>query len=281
MVRHFRSMTALISIALAMAGCATPDGSQSASATAARAGYVQLMLGNAMGTTALGEGGVDDVVMGYGGGIVLSVSVSGVSGTPDGLHIVDVALGVTAVTDHVQDETYGGATAIQCYRFTIGYYSYLTSYSPISCPALGSATSMRAAARRWDATMTAAESLFTINIANEAVPVTLAAVRHLLGSADLPIPAGNRRSAIGPARQPQPGDFAAGSTWSALAVPLTNGGCVYVSFRVTTDENPQSVGLGNRALTGTGWAAPEDAACNGTAALEASVQYSADPYAGG
>jgi hypothetical protein len=83
MVRHFRSTTALVS----MAGCAAPVDSQFASVTDARAGYVQLMLG---------------------GGIVLAVSVSGVPGTPDGVHIVDVALGVTAVTDRMQGETYDG-----------------------------------------------------------------------------------------------------------------------------------------------------------------------------
>lgn len=86
------------------------------SVTAARAGYVKMMLSNVMGTQALGGGGLDDVVLGYGGGYVLSVSSSGTPYSGSEQHTAEVVLGVNRVVDRMQGETYLGPAAIECYR---------------------------------------------------------------------------------------------------------------------------------------------------------------------
>jgi hypothetical protein len=93
--------------------------------------------------------------------------------------------------------------------------------------------------------------------------------------ADGPRPAGS----LTPSEFATGTDLAPGSEYgtatAALALPLTNGVCVYVSFSYTTQND------GTRAMVPAGWAAPWQAPCTGQAALAGTEPMSADPSAGG
>jgi hypothetical protein len=251
------------------------------SITASRAGYVQMMLGNSMGMGSLSEGGLDNLVQGYGGGYVLSVSASGSPSAGTEQHVVDVVLGVTSVQDHVQGEGYFGSAAVECYRYRIGYYSYLISYAPVACPPDSPVAEQRHA-QDWAAGLAAAEDLFSAQEPG-AVPTSLARAEALLA------PVQRRAAALAggitPAGPENPSLFAVGTdrqqgnlygtAIAALAVPLSNGTCADVRFGYVIEHD------GTRQLAFSGAAAPWHAACTGQAALAAGVPFSADPGAGG
>jgi hypothetical protein len=251
------------------------------SITAARAGYVQTMLGNSMGMGALSEGGLDDLVQGYGGGYVLSVSASGSTSAGTGQHAVDVVLGVTSVQDHMQGEGYFGAAAVECFRYRIGYYSYLISYVRIACPPDSPVADQRHA-QDWAAGLTAAEDLFSAEEPG-AVPTSLTRAEALL--APVQRRAAAQAGGITPAGQENPSLFAVGTdrqrgnlygtAIAALAVPLSNGTCADVRFGYAIEND------GTRRLVFSGAVAPWHSACTSQAALAAGVPFSADPGAGG
>jgi hypothetical protein len=307
--RHLAAVVARGGLALAVCGCAIlalsgcassgpvagnvsvagggpvaapSDASQLDSVTATRAGYVLMMLGNVMGTQALDGGALNDVVLGYGGGYVLSVSAASQPYSEHEMHVVDVALGVTNVIDHMQGEAYFGPAAALCYRYRIGYHYYLVSYASISCAAVGAPVNQQGAGLTWEQAMTAAESLFDNNVPRGTVPASLAQAEALLGH--LPRRASATAPAV-PAGKLTPSDFATGTDLAggseygtrtaALAVPLTTGICAYVSFGYTIESS------GTRDLVSRGWAAPWHATCYGQAARAASIPFSADPHAGG
>jgi hypothetical protein len=251
------------------------------SITATRAGYVQTMLGNSMGMGALSEGGLDDLVQGYGGGYVLSVSASGSTSAGTEQHVVDVVLGVTSVQDHMQGEGYFGSAAVECFRYRIGYYSYLISYAPIACPPDSPVAEQRHA-QDWAAGLAAAEDLFSAEEPG-AVPTSLTRAEALL--APVQRRAAAQAGGITPAGQENPSLFTVGTdrqqgnlygtAIAALAVPLSNGTCADVRFGYAIEND------GTRQLAFSGAVAPWHAACTGQAALAAGVPFSADPGAGG
>jgi hypothetical protein len=251
------------------------------SITASRAGYVQMMLGNSMGMGALGEGGLDDVVQGYGGGYVLSVSASGTTSAGTEQHVADVVLGVTSVQDRMQGEVTFGAAAVECFRYSIGYAPYLISYASIACPA-DSLAAEQSHAEDWAAGLFAAEALFSAEEPG-AVPTSLTRAEALLAP-------GQRRAAaqaggITPTGRENPSLFAVGTerqqgnlygtAIAALAVPLSNGTCADVRFGYAIEND------GTRQLAFSGAVAPWHAACTGQSALAAAVPFSTDPGAGG
>ncbi|HUC24575.1 MAG TPA: hypothetical protein VMA73_17845 [Streptosporangiaceae bacterium] len=251
------------------------------SITATRAGYVQTMLGNSMGQAALSEGGLDDLVQGYGGGYVMSVSASGSTSAGTEQHVVDVVLGVTSVRDHMQGEGYFGPAAVECYRYRIGYYSYLISYAPIACPPDSPVAEQRDA-QDWAAGLVAAEDLFSAQEPG-AVPTSLTRAEALLAPVQRKATA--QAGGITPAGQENPSLFAVGTdrqqgnlygtAIAALAVPLSNGTCADVRFGYAIEND------GTRQLAFSGAISPWHAACTGQAALAAAVPFSADPGAGG
>lgn len=281
-----------LTAALGLAACVTapPSLTQPAagnaspwdSITATRAGYVRLMLSNYMGMGALGEGSLDQVVQGYGGGYVLSVSASGSAYTGTEQHAVNVVLGVTPVQDHMQGEGYFGLAAAECYQYRIGYYPYLVSYVPIGCPAPGSPVIEQRDAGEWAAGLATAQFLFSGEQPG-AVPASLAQAETVL--APIQRRAAAQAGSVRPAGQENPSDFAVGtqrqpSRWygtavAALAVPLSNGTCGYVDFSYAIEND------GTRRLSFTGTVSPWHAACTGQAALAATVPFSGDPGAGG
>jgi hypothetical protein len=193
-----------------------------------------------------------------------------------------VALGVDNVIDHMQGETYFGPAVALCYRYRIGYHSYLVSYAPVSCAAVGAPVNQQDAAITWEQAMTAAESQFGRDIPRGTVPASLAQAEALLGHLRQRASA---TSPVVPAGKLTPADFATGTDLAggseygtrtaALAVPLTTRTCAYVSFGYTVAND------GTRVLVTKGWAAPWHATCDGKAALAASIPFSADPRAGG
>lgn len=249
--------------------------------TATRAGYVQTMLSNEMAMRPLDEGGLDQVVQGYGGGYVLSVSASGTMYTGTEQHTADVVLGVTPVQDHMQGEGYTGAAAVQCYRYSIGYYPYQVGYVPIACPAPDSPADEERGAQAWAAGLGAAEAYS--GYGPGTVPASLAQAEALLAPVLRQATAGT--GGLRAAGPESPSDFATGTDLgagvrygtaiAALAVPLSNGTCAYVGFGYTIDND------GSRQLTFGGTISPWRAACNGQAALGAVAPFSVDPGAGG
>jgi hypothetical protein len=222
------------------------------------------------------------VVLGYGGGYVLSVSAAGQPYSEHEMHVVDVALGGNDVVDHMQGETYFGPAATLCYRYRIGYHSYLVSYAPISCAVVGAPVNQQGASTTWGQAMYAAQSLFRGDVPRGTVPASLAQAEALLGhvprhaSASFPaVPAGKLSSPGFATGTDLAGDSEYGTRTAALAVPLTNGTCAYVSFGYTIE------GDGTRVMVSNGWAAPWHATCDGQAALAASIPFSADPRSGG
>jgi len=251
------------------------------SITASRAGYVQTMLGNSMGMGTLSEGGLDNLVQGYGGGYVLSVSASGSPSAGTEQHVADVVLGVTSVQDHMQGEGYFGSAAVECFRYRIGYHSYQVSYAPIACPPDSPVAEQRHA-QDWAAGLAAAEYLFSAEEPG-TVPTSLTRAEALLAPVERRAAA--QAGGITPAGQESPSLFAIGTdrqqgnlygtAIATLAVPLSNGTCADVRFGYAIENN------GTRQLAFSGAVAPWHAACTGQAALAAAVPFSADPRAGG
>jgi hypothetical protein len=251
------------------------------SITASRAGYVQTMLGNYMSMGSLDEGGLDEVVQGYGGGYVLSVSASGSALAGTEQHVADVLLGVTSVQDRMQGEVDFEAAAIECYRYRIGYVPYLTSYVPIACPA-DSVIAEQRHAQVWTAGLFAAEDLFSAEEPG-TVPTSLTGAEALLAPVERRAAA--QAGGVRQAGQENPSLFTVGidrqqgnlygTPIATLAVPLSNGTCADVGFGYTIEND------GTRQLVFGGAVAPWRAACTGQAALAAVVPFSADPGAGG
>jgi hypothetical protein len=251
------------------------------SITATRAGYVRTMLGNSMSMGSLGEGGLDSVVQGYGGGYVLSVSASGSPSAGTEQHVADVVLGVTSVQDHMQGEGYVGSAAVECFRYRIGYASYLISYARIACPSDGAVAEQRHA-QDWAAGLFAAKDLFSA-VEPGVVPTSLARAEALLA------PVRRRAAAwaggITPAGKENPSLFAVGTdrqrgslygtAIATLAVRLSNGTCADVLFGYAIEND------GSRLLAFSGAVAPWNAACTSQAALAAGAPFSLDPGAGG
>jgi hypothetical protein len=181
----------------------------------------------------------------------------------------------------MQGEGYFGSAAVECFRYRIGYYSYLISCSPIACPS-DSAVAEQQHAQGWAAGLFAAEDLFSAEEPG-AVPTSLTRAEALLA----PVQRGAAAQAGGvtPAGRENPSLFAVGTdrqqgnlygtAIAALAVPLSNGTCADVRLGYAIEND------GTRQLALGGAVASWHAACTGQAALAAAVPFSADPGAGG
>jgi hypothetical protein len=253
-----------------------------AAITATRAGYVRMMLSNDMAMAPLNVGGLDQVVLGYGGGYVLSLSASGTISGGSELHTADVVLGVTLVQDRMQGEGYFGLAAVECYQYSIGYVAYLVSYVPIACPLPDSPSVEGRNAQEWAVGLQAAEAMDTVS-GPGTVPASMMQAKRLMAS-DLRR-AVAEEGAAGAAGRESLSDFADGidrqpgneygTTSAAMAVPLGNGTCAYVSFGYMV------VNSGARQLAIGGTMSPWRAACTGQAALAAVAPFSVDPGLGG
>jgi hypothetical protein len=249
--------------------------------TATRAGYVRMMLSNYMSVGPLDIGGLDQVVQGYGGGYLLSLSAAGAMYSGTEQHTTDVLLGVTSVQDHMQGEGNVGAAAVECYQYRIGYYPYLVSYAPIACPAPDSLADEEQGAGEWGAGLAAAQQLQGDQPGT--VPASLAQAEALLAPVQRRVAAA--AGAIKQAGPENQSDFAIGidrladqdngTAFAALAVPLSNGTCAYVRFGYLIETD------GTRRLSFGGAISPWRAACTGRAALAAVAPFSVDPSAGG
>lgn len=270
-----------------VAGCVSPpslaprDPAQAAAhdvdLTATRAGYVDLMLGNIVRTTAHERAGeIFAIVAGYGGGYVTTAAMTGIGGAPSELLTFDAVMGATAVTDRMQGETYFGPSAIACFRYTIGYYGNVT-HRGIPCPAGTSPAAAAAEAERQAAAARTARLLSGL-IKDRQLPLDLAEV--VQDGIGMPASAASssspQPSAVASAPQLGPNDFATANGVAALAVPQPAGACNYLRMTSAPAANGASRGVSVYA-----WAAPTRDPCTGQAALAEGGYVSADPHAGG
>jgi hypothetical protein len=272
------------SAAVILAGCMNqPQDPQLVEArdtnlTTARAGYVDLMLGNIMGTSGpMDEDGVFAVVANYGGGYITTATTTGTVGTPSEQLSFDTVLGAAAITHWMQGETYGGPSAILCFRFTVGYYPRIT-HTSVPCPPDASPAHTAALAQRQAAATTTAHA-FAGSKQGRAVPLDLAEAEQAAGIG-APSTASVAPTGLASPTANEPlltsAGFATAHGIAALAVPQTSDACLYILFARAKAANGLPGGLAIR-----GWAAPTQAACTGSAALTAAGYISNDSRAGG
>lgn len=248
-----------------------------ASLTAARAGYVDLMLGNILHTTRYErDGEIFAIVADYGGGYVTTAAMTGVGGTPSELLTFDTVMGATAITDRMQGEYYFGPSAIGCFRYTVGYYGTV-SHRSIPCPADTSPAAAAAEGKRQAAAARTARLLSGFT-KDRPLPLDLAtAVQDGIGvPASATGSSSPRPSALASAPPLSPSDFATANAVAALSVPQPAGACVYLRMTSAPSTNGAPLGVSVYA-----WAAPTRDPCTGQAALTEGGYVNADPHAGG
>lgn len=276
-----------LAVVLLVAGCVSVPSvapkdpvvaaANAADLTAARAGYVDLMLGNIVQTTrGARDGVIFAVVADYGGGYVTTAGVTGAGGTSGELLTFDTVMGATGVTDRMQGETDFGPSAIGCFRFTIGYYGNV-SHRGIPCPAGISPSAASAEARRQAAAAQTARAS-SVFVKGKPLPLDLAtAVQDGIGvPASVGASGGARPSATVSAPPLRAIDFAAADGVAALSVPQPDGACVYLRLTSTSAKGGSPGGV-----SVYGWAAPTRDPCTGRSALAEGGYVSVDPYAGG
>lgn len=231
-----------------------------------RAGYVDLMIENIVGTSApMHEGDIFAIVAGYGGGYVTDATVSGGVGTPTETLTFDAVLGAAGITDKMQGESYDGPSAIACYRFTTGYYAHST-HTGIPCAA--GVTAARAASEARIQTHTTAVAAASRRFhPGQAMPIDLAQAERIAGVGSSTHSSTDTLTAV---------DFAAGDGAAALALPQPAGGCVYLRFTSAAATSTTAGGVNTY-----GWAAPTNAPCTGSAALANGGYVTHDAHAGG
>lgn len=220
-VRHGQKRSGVVALAtalglgLGLGGCTAQPlgqsrpGTQSpadASVTDARAGYVQLMLGNAQTSGPLTEETPVAVISQYGGGYVTSATASGTMGTAGEELVLDTVLGPGTVSATVQGESYLGPSAMRCYRFTVGFYGEQAQHTAMACPRGLTFAEASVQAQREEA----AEQIVSRGYgggssgpgAGMALPTDLAQAESLFGIARLPgfgvpLPTGGTVAATG------------------------------------------------------------------------------------
>jgi hypothetical protein len=235
-----------------------------------RANWVRESIARAMSFGPLTEQSLAQILSDNGGGYVRGVTFSGGRGASSERITVDTVLGTSPVRDPPSTGTVNspdGQDPIECFTFTIGWADTLVN-PPVreTCPetALGSPSAL---ADREAGQVNAAGNLAAV-LAISATPVP-ATRRDALGRLAL------ARAYALKALSPSLGQdnaihewdyatshlsFSPGKARAAAAMPVTGGGCVYVTFGRGSDPG------GNLAA----WPAPVDAPCTGAVALAGS-----------
>lgn len=271
---------AVVAVAVALlTGCGSavasmPSASNPSSASdlsgTGRASAVVNEMALMMSRGALTEASLVSYVITSGGGYVTDIRTSGKAGTLGYRITMDTVLGTSVVRPPDAppiDEVYprGTPVALACYRFIAGWYDTIVS-GPyrIQCRQM-QAASLAQASRVADAWLIA-----QVLIPPPAVPDTRrAAIRLIEQKWKI-----SDQQTIQATRLLTRLSFASGSGLAAGAVPMSDGGCIYVSF-----------GAGDTALArplfSDAWPAPADARCTAAAALAASGPLSYNPADGG
>jgi len=262
------------------------------------------MLANSYAAGPETESGIMSVIAGYGGGYVTDATLSHAPGASETL-TMNVVLGAGAVRNTMQGETDLGLSGIACFTITAEYYGTEDqSTAQVACPTSLTTANAQATAQRqiadqvgseqYDAVLTAIPQSLTAaeqasRVGADEPGTTTTTPTTLLTPAATGDPTA-RATATAPATAPAltAADFATGTDGiqhkpdAALALPLSDGSCIYIAYRwiQTSWVGGGTAGTSDSPVA-RAWVTPTDAQCTGSAALTASAFLTDDHDAGG